>query len=80
MGMYGAVIVLPATIPAACTAGLPVTAPGNNAIAKSPHEPRVRLKAGERYSPALAHADALRIRDHYRCQGRLLTGVEPRII
>ncbi len=35
MGLYGAVVVLPATIPAACSAGLPVTAPGNNAAAKT---------------------------------------------
>src|SRR5271169_1687156 len=35
MGLYGAVIVLPATIPAACSAGLPLTVPGNNAAAKA---------------------------------------------
>jgi hypothetical protein len=35
MGLYGAVVVLPATIPAACSAGLPLTAPGNNAKAKA---------------------------------------------
>jgi len=35
MGLYGAVVVLPATIPAACSAGLPTTAPGNNAAAKT---------------------------------------------
>jgi FtsP/CotA-like multicopper oxidase with cupredoxin domain len=35
MGMYGAVIVVPNTIPAVCSAGLPVTAPGNNAKAKA---------------------------------------------
>ncbi|HME37761.1 MAG TPA: multicopper oxidase family protein [Steroidobacteraceae bacterium] len=35
MGLYGAIIVLPATIPAACSAGLPATAPGNNAVAKA---------------------------------------------
>jgi FtsP/CotA-like multicopper oxidase with cupredoxin domain len=35
MGMYGAIIVLPANVPAVCTAGLPVTNPGNNAAAKS---------------------------------------------
>jgi outer membrane protein insertion porin family len=52
---------------------------GNSAIAKSKLEPLVRLKPGGRYSPALAHADALRIRDHYRGQGRLLTRVEPRV-
>jgi hypothetical protein len=35
MGLYGAVVVLPASIPAACAAGLPTTAPGNNAAAKT---------------------------------------------
>jgi hypothetical protein len=35
MGLYGAVIVLPATIPAVCSAGLPVTNPGGNAAAKA---------------------------------------------
>jgi hypothetical protein len=35
MGLYGAVIVLPATIPAACSAGLPLTKPGGNAAAKT---------------------------------------------
>jgi FtsP/CotA-like multicopper oxidase with cupredoxin domain len=35
MGLYGAVVVLPATIPATCSAGLPVTNPGNNAAAKA---------------------------------------------
>ena len=35
MGLYGAVVVLPASIPAVCSAGLPATNPGGNAIAKS---------------------------------------------
>ena len=35
MGMYGAIVVLPATVPAACTAGLPLTNPGNNAAAQT---------------------------------------------
>jgi FtsP/CotA-like multicopper oxidase with cupredoxin domain len=37
MGLYGAVIVLPAAakVPAACTSGLPLTHPGNNASAQS---------------------------------------------
>ena len=35
MGLYGAIIVLPKTVPAACTAGLPLTHPGNNAAAQS---------------------------------------------
>ena len=44
MGMYGAVVVLPATIPAACSAGLPVTNPGNNAAARAFwHESDFRL-------------------------------------
>jgi len=35
MGLYGAVIVRPANVPAVCTAGLPVTAAGNNQAAKT---------------------------------------------
>ena len=35
MGLYGAVIVLPANVPAVCSTGLPATAPGNNAAAKA---------------------------------------------
>jgi len=35
MGLYGAVVVLPATIPSVCSAGLPATHPGNNAAAKA---------------------------------------------
>jgi FtsP/CotA-like multicopper oxidase with cupredoxin domain len=35
MGLYGAVVVLPKTIPTACSSGLPATAPGNNAAAKA---------------------------------------------
>jgi hypothetical protein len=35
MGLYGAVIVLPKSIPSACTSGLPLTHPGNNAAAKT---------------------------------------------
>ncbi len=35
MGLYGAVVVLPASVPAACSTGLPLTNPGNNAKAKA---------------------------------------------
>jgi hypothetical protein len=35
MGLYGAVVVLPASVPASCTAGLPATNPGGNAAAKA---------------------------------------------
>jgi hypothetical protein len=34
MGLYGALIVLPSNVPASCTAGLPLTNPGNNAAAQ----------------------------------------------
>ncbi len=46
MGLYGAIIVLPASIPAQCTAGLPLTNPGANKTAKSYWgEPDFRLAA-----------------------------------
>src|SRR5205814_1542802 len=35
MGLYGAIIVLPANVPAVCTAGLPTTNPGGNAAART---------------------------------------------
>src|SRR5437773_4660431 len=35
MGQYGAIIVLPANVPAVCTAGLPTTNPGGNAAART---------------------------------------------
>ena len=35
MGLYGAIVVLPARVPAACTTGLPLTNPGANAKAKT---------------------------------------------
>jgi FtsP/CotA-like multicopper oxidase with cupredoxin domain len=35
MGMYGAVVVLPANVPSVCTTGLPLTKPGGNAAAQS---------------------------------------------
>jgi len=34
MGLYGAIVVLPANVPSACTAGLPLTSPGNNHAAQ----------------------------------------------
>jgi hypothetical protein len=44
MGLYGAVVVLPSSVPTVCTAGLPLTAPGNNAAAKTAwHESDFRL-------------------------------------
>jgi hypothetical protein len=46
MGLYGAVIVLPKTIPATCSSGLPTTNPGANAKAKAFwSEPDFRLAA-----------------------------------
>src|SRR5256886_10131447 len=35
MGLYGAIIVLPASVPAVCTNGLPTTNPGGNAAART---------------------------------------------
>src|SRR5262249_36070623 len=35
MGPYGALILLPAHVPSVCSNGLPATAPGNNAAAKT---------------------------------------------
>ena len=35
MGLYGAIIVLPSAPPAVCTAGLPLTHPGNNKVAQA---------------------------------------------
>jgi FtsP/CotA-like multicopper oxidase with cupredoxin domain len=35
MGLYGAIIVLPASVPGVCAAGLPATAPHNNAAAQA---------------------------------------------
>jgi outer membrane protein insertion porin family len=51
---------------------------GNSAVERTKLQGLLRLKAGARYSAAQAHADALRIRDHYRSLGRLLTSVDPR--
>jgi outer membrane protein insertion porin family len=48
-------------------------------IERSKLEALVHLKAGARYTPAQAHADALRIRNQYRSQGRLLTSVDPKV-
>jgi outer membrane protein insertion porin family len=51
---------------------------GNTKAEKSKLEPLVQLKARARYTPAKAHADALKIRDFYRSLGRLATEVEPK--
>ncbi len=34
MGLYGAILVLPSSLPAVCSSGLPATNPGNNALAQ----------------------------------------------
>ena len=52
MGLYGAVIVLPKTIPAACSSGLPTTNPGANAKAKAFwSEPDFRLASAAYDNP-----------------------------
>lgn len=55
-----------------------VTFEGASAIEKKQLEEATRLKPRERYTRARAHADANRIRDLYRKQGRLQTTVAPR--
>ena len=52
MGMYGAVVVLPASVPAACSTGLPLTNPGGNKTAQSFwHETDFRLSSAAYDSP-----------------------------
>jgi outer membrane protein insertion porin family len=51
---------------------------GNANADKTKLEPLIQLKARGRYTPAKAHADALKIRDYYRSLGRLATEVEPK--
>src|SRR5262245_1349805 len=55
-----------------------VTFEGNANADKSKLEPLVELKASGRYTPAKAHADALKIREFYRSLGRLATEAEPK--
>ena len=52
---------------------------GNANADKSRLEPLLSLKAHARYTAAKAHADALKVRDYYRSQGRLATEVEPKL-
>src|ERR1700704_3110758 len=49
---------------------------GNSAIDKAKLDEQVHLKPRMRYTPAKAHAEAVRVREHYRRQGRLATTVE----
>jgi outer membrane protein insertion porin family len=51
---------------------------GNANADKSKLEPLIQLKVRGRYTRAKAHADALKLRDHYRSLGRLATEVEPK--
>ena len=58
MGLFGAVIVLPkaGSVPAVCSAGLPLTAPGNNAAAKTAwNEADFRLAASAYDHPATCY-------------------------
>jgi outer membrane protein insertion porin family len=52
---------------------------GNVNADKSKLEPLLGLKAQARYTAAKAHADALKVRDFYRSQGRLTTEVEAKL-
>lgn len=55
-----------------------VTIEGASAIEKKTIEAEIKLKARERFTKARVNADALRVRDLYRRQGRMATTVEPR--
>jgi outer membrane protein insertion porin family len=52
---------------------------GNAAVDKAKLDEQVQLKPRARYTDAKAHADALRLREHYRRLGRLATTVEPSV-
>jgi outer membrane protein insertion porin family len=56
-----------------------ITFQGNANADKSRLEPLIALKAHARYTAAKAHADAVKVRDFYRSQGRLATEVEPKV-
>ena len=51
---------------------------GNTNADKTKIEPLIQQKAGTRYTPAKVHADALKVRDYYRSQGRQTTEVNPK--
>ena len=57
-----------------------VTFEGQRAVDKPKLEPQVHLKPRLRYTAAKAHADAVRLREHYRRQGRLATTVESKTV
>ncbi len=53
---------------------------GASAIDKATLEAQVQLKPKARFTEAKAHADAVRLRELYRRQGRLATTVEPKAV
>src|SRR5436853_285816 len=56
MGLYGAIIVLPANVPAVCASGLPTTNPGGNAAARTTWgESDFRLAAAAYDHPATCY-------------------------
>lgn len=55
-----------------------ITFHGNTTLDQTKLAAAITLKAGALYTPARAHADALKIRDRYRAEGRYRTTVTPR--
>jgi len=53
---------------------------GSTLTDKTKVDQQVLLKPGQRYTAAKAHADAVRLREHYRRLGRLSTEVEPSVV
>ena len=53
---------------------------GSTLTDKAKLDEQIHLKPRARYTAAKGHADALRLRDHYRRLGRLATAVEPSVV
>ena len=53
---------------------------GNSALDKVKLEEQVQLKPRARYTASKAHADAVRLREHYKRLGRLATTVESKVV
>jgi outer membrane protein insertion porin family len=53
---------------------------GSSISDKTRLDEQIQLKPRDRYTAGKAHADALRLREHYRRLGRLATTVEPSVV
>ena len=53
---------------------------GSTITDKAKLDEQIQLKPKARYTASKAHADAVRLREHYRRLGRLTTSVEPSVV